>query len=218
MNPEFVRAHDLNTRQARAEAALAAGGGGRSAVETRRSLLNSVIPRVLASLSNFALERGIELRAPLLDHRIVEFASRRPRSERVSSGAVKHLLREAAKDLLPASVLAPRKEKTGVLTGYFSQSFRGDPDGIVTETLSKPRLGEMGIVDAAALQQSWREYKNHGKGPSGHLFVVFQVELWLAARAQTPVKVSETPAQQIRMPAAGFLQSAGPVLSSPRSA
>ena len=211
MNREFIRAHGLDTRQARAEAALSAGGGGRSAAETRRSLLNSVVPRVLASLSGFALERGVELRAPLLDRRVVDFACRRPRRERASGGAVKHLLRQAAADLLPPSVLAPRKDKTGVLTGYFGRSFRSDPDGIVSDTFARSRLVDMGIVDAAALQQSWQEYKNRGVGASAHLFVVFQTELWLDARDMTAVEVSEAAIQQIRMPAAGFLQSWEPV-------
>ena len=211
MNRDFVRAHGLDTRQARAEAALAAGEGGRFGAENKRSLLNSVIPRVLASLSGFALERGVELRAPLLDYRVVEFACRRPRSERASGGEVKHLLRRAAKDLLPASVLAPRKEKTGVLTGYFARSFRSDPDGIVSDALGHSRLAEMGIIDAAALQQSWQEYKTRGAGSGGHLFVAFQVELWLSARANTQVKTTESREELIRMPAAGFLQSVGPV-------
>jgi hypothetical protein len=124
---------------------------------------------------------------------------------------VKQLLRQAAKDLLPPSVLAPRKQKTGVLTGYFARSFRSDPNGIVSDTFARPRLSEMGIVDAAALQQSWQEYKTRGSGTGGHLYVAFQVELWLSTRADTPVKTSESPAQLIRMPAAGFLQSVGPV-------
>jgi asparagine synthase (glutamine-hydrolysing) len=173
--------------------------------------LNSVIPRVLASLSGFALEHSVELRAPLLDRRVVEFACRRPRSERTSGGAVKHLLRHAAKDLLPPNVLEPRKEKTGVLTGYFARSFRSDPDGIVTAAFSKPRLAEMGIIDAAALQQSWQQYKARGTGASGHLFVVFQTELWLSARAPGSVEMTELSKELFRMPAAGFLQSAGSV-------
>jgi asparagine synthase (glutamine-hydrolysing) len=211
MNREFIRANGLDARQAEAEATLAAGGGGRSAAETRRALLNPLTPRVLASLSGFGLESGVETRAPLLDRRIVEFACRRPRSERASGGAVKHLLRSAAKDLLPPTVLEPRKEKTGVLTGYFARSFRSDPGDIVSDTFSSSQLVEMGIVDAAALQQAWHEYKTRGTGPSAHLFMVFQTELWLSARATASVEVSGNTRELIRMPAASFLQSAGPV-------
>lgn len=206
LNQDFVSRHSLDQRQADAEAALASGGGGQAAAETRRSLGNPTVPRVLAGFSNLALEHGVELRAPLLDRRIVEFALRRPRSERASGGAVKHLLRRTARDLLPPSVLAPRPVKTGVLTDYFSRSFRADPGGIVSDVFSQSMLAERGIVDGAAMQQAWHEYKNRGVGGGGHLFVAFQTELWLSTRSVTRVSTTERPALQIRMPAAGFVQ------------
>ena len=206
MNRQFISRHSLDTRQAHAEAALASGGGGVASAETRRSLGNPTVPRVLAGLSALGLEYGVELRAPLLDRRIVEFALGRPRRERASAGAVKHLLRRTARDLLPAGVLAPRQAKTGVLTDYFSKSFRADPDGIVSDVFSSSRLAERGIVDGAAMQQAWREYKTRGVGGGGHLFVAFQTELWLAASVIAPVLTTEAVEQQIRMPAAGFVQ------------
>src|SRR5688572_18222057 len=63
MNREFVERHALERRQAEAEASLAAEGGGRAAAETRRSLSNPTIPRVLAGFSALGLEHGVELRA-----------------------------------------------------------------------------------------------------------------------------------------------------------
>ena len=202
----FVEAHSLHRRQAEAEAALEAGGGGEAAVETRRSLGNPIIPRVAAGFSALGLEHGVELRAPLLDRRIVEFAMQRPRVERASAGAVKHLLRHTARECLPPSVLAPRKTKTGVLTDYFGRSFRADPDGLVSDVMAHSILAERGIVDGAVMQQSWREYKTGSGGGGGHLFIAFQVELWLRARvakaAVTPVNTH----QWLRVPAAGFVQ------------
>lgn len=206
LNRDFIARHSLDRRQLEAEAALASGGGGLAAAETRRSLGNPTIPRVLGGLSGLALEHGVELRAPLLDRRIVEFALRRPRAERASAGAVKHLLRRTARDLLPPSVLAPRAVKTGVLTEYFAKSFRADPDGVVSDVFSRSLLAERGIVDAAAMQQSWREYKNRGVGGGGHLFVAFQTELWLSARVTKPPVSTETVSQLIRVPAAGIVQ------------
>ena len=133
----------------------------------------------------------MEVRAPLLDRRVVELALHRPRSERASGGAVKHLLRRAARDFLPESITAPRRgAKTGALSSYFATGFRSDPDGIVTRTLEKPVLAELGLVDAATLQQAWRAYRN-GSGGGGELFLAFQVELWLSARHRTSSTGSE---------------------------
>jgi asparagine synthase (glutamine-hydrolysing) len=178
---EFVDRHQLEARQAQAEALLAAGGG-RADAETRGSLANPIVPRVLTGFSALALAHSTEVRAPLLDRRVVELALRRPRWERASGGAVKHLLRRAARGLLPESVTAPRQgAKTGVLSSYFAGGFRSDPGGVVTRTLENSVLEELGLVDAATLQQAWHAYKNGGGG-GGELFLAFQVELWLRAR------------------------------------
>ena len=206
LNREFVARESLAERQAEAERALASGSGGHAAAETRRSLGNPTIPRVLAGFSALALEHGVELRAPLLDRRVVQFALRRPRAERASAGAVKHLLRYAARDVLPSSVLAPRVAKTGVLTDYFARSFRSDPDGLVSSVFSRSILADRGIVDGAALQHAWREYKTGGVGGGGHLFVAFQTEMWLSARTSAQDTMTDTMEERIRMPAAGFVQ------------
>ena len=200
----FVARHSLVERQAEAEAELEVGG--HASAETRRSLGNPTIPRVLTGFSAMALEQGVELRAPLLDQRIVRFALRRPRRERASAGAVKHLLRQSAHALLPASVLAPRGAKTGVLTGYFARSFRGDPDGVVTDAFSHSILADRGIVDGAALQHAWREYKSGGGGGGAYLFVAFLTEMWLRARDVTSVASSAAHANEIKVPAVGFVQ------------
>ncbi|HEX5071860.1 MAG TPA: asparagine synthase-related protein [Gemmatimonadaceae bacterium] len=200
----FVARHSLVERQAAAESELEAGG--HASAETRRSLGNPTIPRVLAGLSAMALEHGIELRAPLLDQRVVRFALRRPRRERASAGAVKHLLRRSASTLLPASVLAPRVGKTGVLTGYFARSFRGDPGGVVTDAFSQSILADRGIVDGAAMQHAWREYKGAGGGGGAYLFVAFMTEMWLRARDVTAVASTDAHASRINVPAVGFVQ------------
>jgi len=203
---DFTRRHDIVGRQVAIEAALSADGGGRADAETRRSLINPTIPRVLTGFSALALEYSIELRAPLLDQRVVEFAARRPRAERASAGAVKHLLRRAARDVVPASVLAPRKAKTGVLTDYFARSFKADPDGTVSDAFANSRLADMGIVDAAAMQQAWREYQTGTGGAGGHLFVAFQTELWLRTRRQTTVVRTDEVRRLTSVPTAGFVQ------------
>jgi asparagine synthase (glutamine-hydrolysing) len=164
------------------------------------------VPRVATGFSAFGLEHGIELRAPLLDRRIVEFAARRPRHERASAGAVKHLLRHSAREFLPSHVLAPRKAKTGVLTDYFARSFRADPNAQVSDVFSRSILAERGIVDGAAMQQAWHEYKTRGVGSGGHLFIAFQIELWLSVRAPNTAVTPVNADQWIRMPAAGFVQ------------
>ena len=206
IQPDLTRQHGLDVHHADAEAALAAPGGGRAGTETRRAFANPTTPRLFAALSSMGLDYSVELRSPLFDRRIVEYAFQRPRTERASRGAVKHLLRHAARDLLPPAILAPRAVRTGTLTSYFVKSFRADPDGIVSDAFDRSRLADLGVVDAASLQQAWRRYKTKGEGSGGHLVVAFQTELWVRSHGSRAGGMTESPAQLLRMPAAGFLQ------------
>ena len=190
IHPEFVHRHQLETRQLHAEAILAKGDGGRAGTETRRSLGNPIIPRVLAGLSAMALEHSVELRAPLLDRRIVDFALRRPRAERASAGAVKHLLRQAGAGRLPPSVLAPRPTKTGVLTKYFADGFRVDPSGLVSDVFANPILAGLGVVDAASLQQAWRDYQRGAVGSGGVLIRCFPDGALAALKEPRPASLT----------------------------
>jgi hypothetical protein len=92
------------------------------------------------------------------------------------------------------------------LTGYFARWFRGDQDGTVSDAFARSRLAELGIVDGAAMQQAWHEYKSRGTGGGGHLLAAFQTEMWLRAHDRTSVGMTGSREQWIRMPTAGFLQ------------
>jgi asparagine synthase (glutamine-hydrolysing) len=204
---DFAQSAGLADEQRRREQALRGGLHPRAWAETKGSLVNPVIQRVAAAMTTLGLEFGVELRAPLLDRRVVEFALSRPRRERASRAAVKHLLRRAADGLLPPNVLLPRPRKTGVLTGYFADSFRGDQDGIVTAAFRDPILGDLGIIDPGRTRQSWIEYRDGRTNDGGRLFVAFQTELWLAARAGKRLPhAGYGGTAQPRALAAGFVQ------------
>ena len=65
---------------------------------------------ILVKLDRMSMAASIEGRAPLLDHRVVEFAVRLPVSLRVRDGRGKHLLRQVARRWLPSSVLDKPKQ------------------------------------------------------------------------------------------------------------
>ena len=159
-----------------------------AALETIGALTHPVLPRVVTAFSLQGMTHGVEMRAPLLDRRIVEFALRRPRSERASLGEVKRLLRAAGRGLLPETVLAPRRARTGMLTGYFRESFLADPDGLIERTFRQPVLADLGIVERDALLRAWHEYRGSRGGTLGAmLFGTLHTELWVRARLSTGV-------------------------------
>jgi asparagine synthetase B (glutamine-hydrolysing) len=92
---------------------------------------------VLAKVDRMSMAHALEVRVPLLDHKLVEFVSR-CRSNTNAGGVSKWLLKRATQDLLPPHILARGKQGFAVpLQRWFGGRF----DGIVDETLSAERRG-----------------------------------------------------------------------------
>ena len=122
------------------------------------------------------------MRSPLLDLRLVEFALKRPISERASPGETKTLLRKSMHGLLPASVLAPRKYRTGMTYGFSNLRMREAYPALVAQLLSRPlRLAELGMVEPAKLRAAAeRCAAGHGdEHMQVNLFHAMKVEFWL---------------------------------------
>src|SRR4029453_19183071 len=66
---------------------------------------------ILYKVDRMSMAHSLEVRPPLLDHRIVEFAASLPETLKIRGGNQKVLLKELMKGKLPASVL--NREKSG---------------------------------------------------------------------------------------------------------
>lgn len=142
------------------------------------------ISRAFSKLGEFALERGVELRSPLSDRRVIELALSRPWWERSSGSETKVLLRRAMRGLLPDSVLAPRPRRTGITAGYSHRWMRDVFPALLAEALQRPLLLEqMGIVSRQALIEASAAYPRRGDSSTRvNLFYTLQTELWLRER------------------------------------
>ena len=184
IDERFVGEHSLADRFA---SLGPAGQVGPTAVEREAQfyLTNQFFARVNCKMAGFALEHGVELRSPLLDGRIVRFALSRPAEERNNAGDDKRLLRAAMRGLLPESVLAPRKTKTGTLASYVAHHMRNEGVALLSQLLPAPALADAGIVDSAKLARAVASYRHEGPGypHAESLYCTLQAESWLSARS-----------------------------------
>jgi asparagine synthase (glutamine-hydrolysing) len=193
IDPGFARRNGLRARE-RAHNPRPRRRAGPAEREAYWYLAAPYFPRAYGLVSGFALEMGIELRSPLLDRRVVEFAAARPRDERNAGRETKRLLRAAMRGLLPDEVLAPRDVKTGTLGGYFAAGMRAEFPALAAQAFRAPLLAELGIADPAALCAACAEYARTADGSLGFaLAQTLHVELWLRARDR-PAESAEPPA------------------------
>ncbi|MGA0092854.1 MAG: asparagine synthase (glutamine-hydrolyzing) [Chthoniobacterales bacterium] len=72
---------------------------------------------VLAKVDRASMMNGLEVRAPFLDIDVVDFVRRVPANLRLRGGATKYLLKQAARGLVPDSIIDRPKKGFGVPVG-----------------------------------------------------------------------------------------------------
>jgi len=175
---KFARDHELDSRDRVYGPRLPRGS--RADQEMAWYLSNQYFARVFGCVSTFAREEGVEIRSPLYDRRVIEFALTRPRWERSSGRETKLLLRHAMRGLLPDSVLRTRTTRTGVTGGYFTRSMREHLPAMVDEFFDRSLLGQAGVINAQLFRSSVNEY---ARGVESNfavsMYFTLQTELWL---------------------------------------
>ncbi len=116
--------------------------------------------RLLMRLDRLSMANGVEARVPFLDHELVEFVYRLPPAFKLRGAETKLVLRRAVGELVPAWVLARRKQGfEAPVADWFGSKFGGllgslvsedairsvfDPAGV--EALLRPRRSGAGAV------------------------------------------------------------------------
>jgi asparagine synthase (glutamine-hydrolysing) len=139
--------------------------------------LQSYLPGdILTKVDRMSMAASLEARVPLLDHHIVEFAVSLPSALKMRDGTGKWILREAIRDLVPASVLSKPKRGFGVpLRRWFREDLRHR-----VEALKRP---DSPIYEYADRRAVARVAAEHGTGRRDHSATIWRLlvlDVWLA--------------------------------------
>ena len=165
---EFVQAHfEARGAEAPIDKALR--------IDTTVMLVDDPVKRV----DNMTMAWGLEARVPFLDHEVVEVAARIPAEYKIASGG-KHVLKEAARPIIPAEVIDRPK-------GYFPvpalKHLQGDYLDFVTEILRSPRTRERALFNPEYVEHILEAPEKHItplKGSKAWQMAV--LAYWLAAQ------------------------------------
>jgi asparagine synthase (glutamine-hydrolysing) len=137
--------------------------------------LKTYLVELLMKQDQMSMAASIESRVPFLDHTLVEFAATMPSSLKLSGWTTKRVLRDAARDLLPESVLGRPKMGFPV---PFALWTRGAWHGPVRDVLLDRRTRERGLLEPAAVARVLDEHRA-GRGDHGDiLWALLNLELW----------------------------------------
>jgi asparagine synthase (glutamine-hydrolysing) len=131
---------------------------------------------LLVKMDIASMAHSLEVRSPLLDHEVVEFAAALPLGLKLRGGVQKYLLKEAFRDELPAEVLSRPKMGFGVpIDSWLRNELRGQAYEILLDDRTVQRGGYFRKDGVRRLLDE------HVSARANHQFVLWamlMLELW----------------------------------------
>ncbi len=130
---------------------------------------------VLVKVDRTSMLNSLEVRAPLLDHRVLEYVARLPFEYKLRGDTSKWVLRECARPLLPPEILARGKQGFAVPLEHW---FGSDFGRLAREVLLDRRCRERGWLEPAALERELAGTVPDPARRARRLFTLVCLELW----------------------------------------
>jgi asparagine synthase (glutamine-hydrolysing) len=130
---------------------------------------------MLVKVDRASMAASLEVRCPLLDHELAEFATRIPTSWKWRAGKGKRILLDALGDRLPPELLTRSKMGFGVPLDHW---FRGPLRQLVNDTLLSPTFLERGIVSPDFVHYLLEEHASGRRSNHHQLYSLLMLELW----------------------------------------
>jgi asparagine synthase (glutamine-hydrolysing) len=130
---------------------------------------------MLVKVDRASMAASLEVRCPLLDHRLVEFANRIPTRWKWQNGKGKRILLDALSERLPPELLTRPKMGFGV---PIDRWFRGPLRELVHETLLGRDVLDRGIVSPEFVRYLVQEHANGRRSNHHQIYALLMLELW----------------------------------------
>jgi asparagine synthase (glutamine-hydrolysing) len=137
---------------------------------------------VLVKVDRMSMAHGLEVRCPLLDHRIVEFAAKLPAGLKLDRHRGKLVLREAASRRLPSTVLEQGKRGFSIPAArWLREELRPMAEKVILR-----REGIIAeVLDPARVRLMWQEHLSAKRDHSVFIWGLMMLGLWEDCRAMT---------------------------------
>jgi asparagine synthase (glutamine-hydrolysing) len=129
----------------------------------------------LTYMDRMSMANSLEVRSPLIDYKLTEFATSLPVSYRLKGGRSKHILKEVAKKWIPEDIV--NRKKVG-FDSPIGQWFRDELKSFVKEFLSPYNINKTGLLDPVGVQIVIEDHMSGKKDYSLQLWSILVLEVW----------------------------------------
>lgn len=133
---------------------------------------------ILVKVDRATMAVSLESRAPLLDHRIVEFSTRLPRNLLRRDGQAKWLLRQVLFRYVPQQLVDRPKKGFGI---PIADWLRGPLRDWAESLISEDRIKNDGFLNSVVIRNTWQRHCSGEIDASARLWAVLMFQSWLDA-------------------------------------
>ena len=142
-----------------------------------RDLVYYLPDDILVKVDRASMGASLEARAPLLDHRVVEWTWRLPPALKPRSSSAKRLLRQVLYRYVPAALVDRPKMGFGVpIDLWLRGPLRHWAEGLLDER----RMRAEGILDAGRVRRVWQRHLAGEPNQQYRLWAVLTLQAWQA--------------------------------------
>jgi asparagine synthase (glutamine-hydrolysing) len=127
---------------------------------------------ILAKVDRASMAVSLEVRAPLLDHHLMELAAHMPSSLKLCGRTGKYILKKTLSSILPQDIVDRKKQGFAIpLARWFRQELKSMAEEVL---FGKPD----GILDQGFLKKIWIQHQRMQYDRSPHLWAVLMFRKW----------------------------------------
>jgi asparagine synthase (glutamine-hydrolysing) len=141
---------------------------------------------ILTKVDRASMAVALEVRVPLLDHRVVELSWQLPLRLKMRSGTGKWLLRQIAYKYVPRGLL--ERPKMGFAIPI-DQWLRGPLKEWASDLLNSSATNGAGLLERKPILEKWAEHQAGARNWQNSLWNVLMFEAWNASNASTVRRV-----------------------------
>ena len=127
---------------------------------------------ILTKVDRASMAVSLEVRAPLLDHKLMERVATMPSSIKLRGRVGKYILKKSMEPVLPREILYRRKQGFAI---PIDQWFRNELKHLAYESLFRANDG---IFDVNFLKKIWQQHQSGHYDRSAHLWSILMFRRW----------------------------------------
>ncbi|MBU2869096.1 asparagine synthase (glutamine-hydrolyzing) [Colwellia sp. E2M01] len=130
---------------------------------------------ILVKVDRMSMANSLEVRAPILDYKLVEFAAKIPSKYKFNEGEKKYILKEIFKPFLTDDILYRKKMGFSV---PLADWLRGEVKDITEDCLFNRKAGLIDYFKPEVIKKMWQQHQDKSIDYSAPLWSMLMFQMW----------------------------------------